>query len=301
MGRVNGHPLVTLATATAPGIRRSVRGGLKVVSTSIFGSSFGHSGLCCRVHPGATGVSHRVVGCVGSGRKGSNVVCYLDHGGIRRFTSVLGTGNVGTLPCRTNVSSRRHSDGRSTFLVRGTSIVITAVTFNVKVSGPSMQCIVRCSVPGDLRKCCRRAKQTNHSNNRNRYVTFCTCGSLRGLRGFVRKGPITRRRVNGRLLLRATTCTRASMYQQGILLRCFNRRCLRRGYKGYSGYLGPGGGIRTGRLLDTMLRIINALGRGFGTRCVIGVLINGRASRVRSCGRGRLRVFNSNSSRRRGA
>lgn len=292
---------MTLATATAPGIRRSVRGGLKVISTRIFGSSFGHPGLCCRMHTGATGVSHSVVGFVGGGPRGSNVICYLDQGEMRRLTRVLRTGNVGTHPCRTNVSSLAEAGGRSSFLVRGIRIVITAVTFNVKVSGPSIQFIVRCSVPGDLRKCCRRAKHTNESNNRNRYVAFCAGGSLRGLRGFVRKGPITRRRVNGRLLLRATTCTRSSMYQHGALLRCFNRRCARRGYKGYSGYLGPGGRIRTRRLLYTIVRTVVTIGRGFGTSCVVSVLRNERASRMRTRLRRSLRMFNSNVNRRSGA
>lgn len=292
---------MTLATATAPGIRRSVRGGLNVISTRIFGSSFGHPGLCCRMHPGATGMSQSVVGFVGGGPRGSNVVCYLDQGGIRRLTRVLRTGKVGTHTCRTKVSSTAQARGRSSFLVRGVSIVMTAVTFNVKVSGPSIHCIVRCSVPGDLRKCCRRAKHTKESKKRKRYVAFCAGGSLRGLRGFVRKGPMTRRRVNGRLLLRATTCTRSSMYHQGTLLRCFNRRCVRRGYNGYSGYLGPGGRIRTRRLLYAIVRTVLTIGRGFGTSCVVSVVRNGRASRIRTRLRRSLRIFNSNVNRRSGA
>lgn len=296
VGRVNGTPIVTLATATASGIHASVGGGLNVISTERFGDSFGHTGLFCRIHRGDGSVSHRVVVFVHRRPNGDNVVCYLSEGGIRRLTRMLGTGSVGTTPCRTNLSSTAHSRARSSFLVRHVSIVITAVTFNVNVSGPSMEFIVRCSVPGDLRNCCRRANHTKHSKKRNVYVTFCTHGSLEGLRGFVRGGPITRRSVNQRLLRRATTCTRSSIYHHGVLLRCFKRRCSIRGYRGYSGYLRPSIGFRTGSTLIIILRTITTIGRGFHRRCVVSFIGKHTASSVISRGRSGLRRFNTNRS-----
>lgn len=62
---------------------------------------------------------------------------------------------------------------------------MTAGTFKVNVSGPSMHVIVRVSVPSSPRTCFRRTKQTKHSKRGTCTILLCTRDSGAALGGHV--------------------------------------------------------------------------------------------------------------------
>ncbi len=269
---------MTLATATSQLAQASVRRRLSVRGPRIFVSSFSQPGLDLRIGHNFTGGrgSETVLTVVDHRTGSSNVVCYVDGGTARGITSVLLRRNVATVPCRTNLPPRRHSGTRGGFVRSHIRIIYTAVTFNVNVSGSGMHFMVRCGLPGDVRTFCRRVKHTNQSKLPSRAMLFCSLNSLIRLSHFTRSD--NRGRVGVRGLQHVRRCTRSSMYQQHVLLGCFDRRSSYR-YGGYSMYGGPPGhfskAVLTRGTLDTVVEtrrrvdmeaIISVLQKAFSPR-----------------------------------
>lgn len=173
------------ATATGRGMVRSVYscfGRALSLGLRLFTSATSEAGLRCSI----VRMRGSGSGCLGLERLMTRtsypaVICISHAGQAGRLTTGLAHSNCGTLPFGKGVRTSRGVTGRSTFVGSRTRVVITASTFNVKISGGSINLMIRCSVSSSLRGCMRRTNETNHSPNLDtHYCILCDSGSLSG-------------------------------------------------------------------------------------------------------------------------
>lgn len=137
-----------------------------------------HTGVCCGITtvPPRRG-GRRLLRLLGE-CPSPNVICFSDGTRTSTMTFVVqGGADLHMRTCRTSQAGRSEVAVRRRFLRSRLSLVYTADTFKVKVGGTGVHCIVRCRVPGSLRRCIRRVNETKHSKRRDATILLCSRAS----------------------------------------------------------------------------------------------------------------------------
>ncbi len=278
ISEISPAPLIALTATATPKVQLDIQKNLGMLDAQVFKSSFNRPNLYYEVRP-KVNATKELIKYIKSHPGKSGIVYCLSRKRVEELAELLVVNGIKALPYHAGIDSAKRAENQDAFIMEEADVIVATIAFGMGIDKPDVRYVIHYDIPKSLEGYYQETGRAGRDGGEGRCITFYSYKDIQKLEKFMQGKPVAEQEIGKLLLQETVSYAESAMCRRRQLLHYFGEKYDENNCGNCDNCVNPREQFEAKGYIVTMLKALEAIGSGFKSEYLEGLLM-GKASNL---------------------